>query len=165
MASGLEDPHVLERGHAPTPFTAEEIRGGCPAGRSMKVRVDAPGEGSFYRVTRFLECDEVGAVVQRQRLALDGSPIAPPEGDRVTWRDLQAHASVPADATTIDTESIQTAIGKLDCLRYTVSDEDGQNVFWFATALPGMPVQYLTRANGQVVALVSVAESVLPNEG
>lgn len=115
MADETLDPHVLAPGRAPTPFTAEEIRVGCPAGRTIRLRVDVVGETPFHRVNRFVECDEAGAIMQQSRLSLDGSPLAEPEVDRVTWRDLQAHASFPADDTTIGSERIETAIGKLDC--------------------------------------------------
>ena len=161
MADATRDPHVLAPGRAPTPFTADEIRDGCPAGRTIRVRVDVVGESPFHRVTRFVACDEVGATLLRSRLSLDGSPLTEPEADRVTWRDLQAHASFPADDTTIESERIETAIGELDCLRYTVRDGASDEVFWFAKDLPGMPIQSLTRTHGQVVATVSVVDNTI----
>ena len=122
MTDETRDPHVLAPGRAPTPFTADEIRGGCPTGRTIRLRVDVVGETAFHRVSRFVECDQAGATMEHSRLSLDGSPLAEPEVDRVTWRDLQAHASFAADDTTIESERIETAIGELDCLRYTVRD-------------------------------------------
>lgn len=162
MADETRDPYVLAPGRAPTPFTAAEIRGGCPAGRIIRLRVDAVGETPFHRVSRFVECDEAGATIERSRLSLDGSPIAEPEVDRVTWRDLQAHASFPAEDTTIASERIETAIGALDCLRYTVRRGATDQVFWFARDLPGMPIQSLTRTDGQVVTTASVVDNTLP---
>ena len=102
MADDTRDPHVLEPGQAPTPFTADEIRQGCPAGRTIRLRVEAVGQTPFHRVSRFVECDEAGATMERARLSLDGVPLGEPEVDRVTWRDLQAHASFPANDTTIE---------------------------------------------------------------
>ena len=99
--------------------------------------------------------------MERSRLSLDGSASAEPEVDRVTWRDLQAHASFAADDTTIEPERIETAIGALDCLRYTVRDGATEEVFWFATDLPGMPLQCLTRTDGRVVMTVSVVDDKL----
>ena len=92
-------------------------------------------------------------------MSLDGSPLVEPEVDRVTWRDLQAHASFPAGDTTIEPERIETAIGRLDCLRYTVRNADTDQVFWFAKDLPGMPIRSLTRKDGQVVATTSVVDN------
>jgi hypothetical protein len=162
MADEIRDPHVLAPGRAPTPFTADEIRGGCPPGRTIRLRVDAVGETPFHRVSRFVECDETGATMERSRLSLDGSPLAEPELDRVTWRDLQAHASFPADDTTIESERIETAIGELDCLRYRVHEGATDEVFWFAKDLPGMPIQCVTRTDGQVVTTVSVVDNTIP---
>lgn len=162
MADETRNPRVLAPGRAPTPFTADEIRVGCPAGRTIRLRVDVVGETSFHRVSRFVECDESGATLERSRLSLGGSPLAEPEVDRVTWQDLQAHASFSADDTTIESERIETAIGELDCLRYTVRDGAIEEVFWFAKGLPGMPVKCLTRTNGQVVTTVSVVDHTLP---
>ena len=162
MTDQSPDPHVLAPGQAPTPFTADEIRVGCPAGRTIRLRVDAVGETPSLRVNRFVGCDESGATLERSRLSLDGAPLAEPEADRVTWRDLQAHASFAADRTTIESERIRTAIGELDCLRYTVRDGATEEVFWFAKALPGMPVRYLTRTDGRVVTTASVLENTAP---
>jgi hypothetical protein len=162
MADETPDPHVLAPGQAPTPFTADEIRRGCPAGRTIRLRVETEGETSFQRVSRFVECDEAGAILERSRLSLDGSPLGDPAVDRVSWRDLQAHASFPATDTTIEPDRIETALGTLDCLRYTVRSGTTEQVFWFAEDLPGMPVQHLTRTDRLVVTTVSVLANTLP---
>jgi hypothetical protein len=154
------DPHVLEPGHAPTPFTAGEIRDAAKAGKAIRRRVESVGEEPFHLVSTYLDCDETGATLERSRLSLDGDLLAEPQVSRVTWLDLQAHASFPAADTTIESEQIETAIGELDCLRYTVRDGATDDVFWFAKTLPGMPVQQLTRTNGQVVTTVTVLEYV-----
>jgi hypothetical protein len=159
MADETGDPHVLGPGRAPTPFTADEIRGACPPGRTIRLRVDVVGETPFHRVNRFVECDQAGATMERARLSLDGVPLGEPEVNRVTWRDLQAHASFPADDTMIESERIVTAIGELDCLRYTVRDGVAEEVFWFAKDLPGMPIRYLSRTGGQIVMTVSVLDN------
>ena len=127
-------------------------------GKAVRRLVDTVGETPFHLVSRYLECDDAGATMERARFALDGAPLGEPEVGRVTWLDLQTHASFPAEATTIESERIETAIGELDCLRYTVRDGTTENVFWFATDLPGMPVQQLTRTDGEVVSTVSVLE-------
>ncbi|MEV0790227.1 hypothetical protein [Kribbella sp. NPDC050459] len=78
-----------------------------------------------------------------------------------TWLDLQGHASFPAADTTIEPERIRTAIGDLDCLRYTVRDGAADEVFWFATSLPGMPIEQETRTDGRVVTTVSLVDYTL----
>jgi hypothetical protein len=161
MVGASGDPRVLGVGQAATPFTAEEIREGCPEGRTTRIRVEVAGEAAFVRVSRYVECDAAGAVMERWQLALDGAPLGQPEVERVTWGELQAHASFPAEQTTAEAERIETAIGVLDCLRYTVRDGMTEQVFWFAKELPGMPIQFLTRTNGEVVTTVSVVDDTM----
>lgn len=154
----MTDPHVLEPGHAPTPFTADEIRDGTVAGKELWRHVDEDGEDPYLRVSRYLDCDAEGATMERAVHALDGTPIGEPEAQRVTWLDLQRHASFPAEDVTIDEESISTAIGDHDCLRYTVVAGEATYVFWFARDLPGMPVRQEVRQHGKVVATVTAVE-------
>jgi hypothetical protein len=161
MTDDTADPRVLAPGQAPTPFTAAEIRDGTRVGKTIRVQVDDAGEASYLRVNRYVECDVEGAVLERSQLSLDGAPVGEPEVDRVTWLDLQSHASFPAEVTTIDPERIETPLGELDCLRYTVRDGAAERVFWFATDLPGMPVRFLTRIDGEVVMTVSVIDNTV----
>ena len=156
------DPHVLAPGQAPTPFTANEIRARCAVGKTIRVLVEVDGEAPVQRVTRYVECDDSGATIERSALAPDGSILGDPDVDRVTWLDLQSHASFPADDTTIEPERIETPLGDLDCLRYTVRDGASEKVFWFAEDYPGMPIRFLTRAGGNVVMTVTVLESTVP---
>lgn len=156
------NPHVLAPGQAPTPFTAAEIRDRCAVGKTIRIRVEADGEAPYQRVTRYVECDDSGATLERSALALDGSPLGEPDLDRVTWLDLQGHASFPASDTEIEPDRIETPLGDLECLRYTVREGAAEKVFWFAKDLPGMPVRFLTRIDGKVVMTVTVVESTVP---
>jgi hypothetical protein len=162
MADQTDDPHVLAPGRAPTPFTADEIRDASKVGKAVRRRVDTVGETPFHLVSRYLECDDTGATMERAQFSLEGAPLGEPDVGRVTWLDLQTHASFPADATTIESERIETAIGELDCLRYTVRDGATDQVFWFAKNLPGMPIQQLTRIDGEVVTTVTVLDYAIP---
>ena len=148
------DSHVLEAGHAPTPFTAAEIRNATRVGKSITRRVESAGAEPFLLISTYVECDEAGATLERSRRSLDGAPLDEPQVMTTTWLDLQRHASFPAGDTTIEPERIETAIGALDCLRYTVRDGGTDEIFWFATSLPGMPIQQMTRTDGQIVGSV-----------
>ncbi|WP_410792237.1 hypothetical protein [Kribbella sp. C-35] len=154
----MGDEHVLAAGHAPTPFTAAEIRNATSVGKSITRRVESIGAEPFLLISTYVECDEAGATLERSRRTLDGAPLGEPQLMKATWLDLQGHASFPAADTTIEPERIETAIGALDCLRYTVRDGGTDEVFWFATSLPGMPIQQMTRTDGQIVASVSVVD-------
>jgi hypothetical protein len=157
------DPHVLQPDHAPTPFTASEIRAGCPAGRTISIVVELSGQEPHRRTNRFVRCDQDGALVERTRTAMDGTPIDAPESGWATWLEMQGHASTPADRTTIEPTRLETPMGVLDCLRYTVADGTGVETLWFATALPGMPVRTETRIGGELVAVVRVVGNEMPS--
>jgi hypothetical protein len=156
MSSGASDPHVVELGHAPTPFTAEEIRHGCPAGRTIRLRVESAGGETLVRTTRFVDCDEQGAIQERALFSVDGEPLGPVQTDRSSWAELQAHASFPAARTAISEEPLDTPLGRLDCLRYTVADRSTVETLWFATAKPGMPVRFVSEVDGQITNAVTM---------
>jgi len=118
----------------PTPFTAEEIRAGCPDGRTVRARAD---DGTIS-VSRFVDGDLDGATLESWTEAADGTVTAQPRRDRVTWRQLQQHAAFPEERTTVGREAISTPLGAHDCLRYEV----GEMTFWFDVGRPGMPVRH-----------------------
>lgn len=136
------DPHVLHPGHAPTPFTAAEIRDGCPAGRTMRLRTERRGEPSSGRLIRFVEVDADGALQEVQQLDGRGRPVGDPVTHRSSWLDLQEHASYPAATLTIEEATIELEFGRLATLLYRVRGAAGEERFWFARDLPGMPVRY-----------------------
>ncbi|HEX2222159.1 MAG TPA: hypothetical protein VHK06_06500 [Candidatus Limnocylindria bacterium] len=147
---------MLGPDRAPTPFTADEIRRGCPAGRTIRLLVELDGQAAYLRLNRFVDCDEGGATIERQRLTIDGEAVGGTEADRVTWHDLQAHASFPARQTLIASEPLDLPLGVLDCLRYTVTDGPTVETFWFARTAPGMPVKYMTEEGGRVTSSVTM---------
>lgn len=147
------DPHVLGPGLAPTPFTADEIRAGCPAGRTIRLLVEDEGEEPYVRFNKFVDCDETGALIER------GVAGAAGESTRSTWAGLQAHAAFPITATTIEPDTIDIPLGVLECDRYTVSDDDGVSVFWFAPAYPGMPVRFTRQEQGRTIGTTTMIAS------
>jgi hypothetical protein len=153
--SAEHDPRVLGPGLAPTPFTAEQIRAGCPAGRMIELLVDVQDEEPYVRFTRFASCDETGAIIERGRL--DSGTAA--TSDRASWSELQAHAAFPVAATTIEPDTIDIPLGKLGCLRYTVRDGTTVDTFWFAPAFPGMPVRVSRQENGRTVSTTTMIAS------
>lgn len=157
------DPHILGPGLLPTPFTADEIRAGCPDGRAIRMRVEADGVVVAFRTNVFSNGDAEGATLESRRFGPDGTPAGAPDAQRVTWLELQAHASFPADRATVEPELLETSLGTLDCLRYTVEDEDGStSEFWFARSAPGMPIRYRSITDGRVTSEVLVVENVMP---
>ena len=133
--------HRLRPDHLPTPFSAAQIRQGCPAGRTIRMREESPGEPPAFRTIRFVEVDADGAVHEYQPTDEEGRPMGEPSRRRSTWLDLQRHASQPADATTVDEVELTLPFGAFPCWLYSVQTPDARRLFWFAKELPGMPVQ------------------------
>jgi hypothetical protein len=160
----MSDPHLLDADLLPTPFSADEIREGCPEGRTIRLLVE-PAQGEpFERVNRFVDCDESGATLERWRLGADGSIDGEPERARTTWLDLQRHAAFPAEGATRSRETLELPIGRVECLRYDVRMSPPDNApvatFWFALDHPGMPVRYEQPTGGGVDRTTMVADEV-----
>ena len=156
------DPHVLRRGTAPTPFTADEIRSACPTGRTAVLAVTDSEGRVHHRLSRFVDCDEDGATFERGASTPDGEAVGALQALRVSWLDLQGHASFPATAVTIEPDVVELPVGRLDCLRYTVVDGDEVTTYWFARALPGMPVKVVAATAGRVVETTEMVANLLP---
>lgn len=136
---------MIRAGQAPTPFTAYEIRQACPAGRTLTARTEAAGEPDRVDVTIFVETDEKGALVESNG-----------QRHRVTWQELQNHASFPAEMTTIHDDVVEGPLGRLDCLSYRVVADDTVSTFWFEKGRPGMPVLFTTEVDGALVSTTMV---------
>ncbi len=141
---------MLKLGHAPTPFTADEIRDGCPEGRTIGMLIEPRDGDPYLTINRFITVDEEGADHLTESLTMDGDSIDEPAELRTKWVDFQAHASFPEEQTEIDTEVLETRMGELRCKRYTVTDGPTTDVYWFAIDKPGMPVKVETSSPGGV---------------
>lgn len=146
----------MEDGHAPTPFLADEIRMASPIGRTIRLLVEVEGAEPFVRVQRYVWTNERKATTERWRESVDGSRVSRAEERDTTWLQLQGHASFPADQTNIDADTIETPLGTMDCLRYTVREGETVKRLWFARHLPGMPVKAIVKEEGRVVSTVTM---------
>ena len=109
-------------------------------GRTIRLLEEAPGEPPSHRMIRFIRADADGADQEVATTDADGHPTGDPVRRRSSWLDLQAHASQPEADTVITEVDLSLAFGTLPCWLYTVSVNGGERRFWFAKALPGMPV-------------------------
>ncbi len=149
--------------HAPTPFSAAEIRDGCPDGRSTKYRIETAGKPVTYQVTTFINGDRESGGFQSATMDAEGKQVGKPQTARAKWSQLQAHASFPEAATRISSESYTTPAGTFDCWLYVVTGEkegkkDVQS-FWFAKSLPGPPIRFLQTVDGKQVFLMTLVEN------
>lgn len=134
-------PLVLFDGHAPTPFTADEIRHASPVGHTTKVLIETRDAPAVMRTTTFVATDEMFAELEFIEASADDPQSQRRGSARMRWTDLQAHASFPLDKVDIADETIDLPWGQVDCLRYTVADEGSTTIHWFAKAHPGMPAR------------------------
>lgn len=158
--------HRLQPDHLPTPFSGAQIREGCPAGRTIRIREETPGQAPSFRRIRFTRVDDDTAVSEVQVTDEDGGPIGEPIQGDSTWVDLQRHASQPANATTVDEVLLTLPFGDFSCWLYTVQAPGAEVRFWFAKELPGMPVQVEKWVDGAVASrTVMIASDQEPGWG
>lgn len=156
----MSDPRIVDPDHAPTPFTADEIRDGCPTGRQVTVAHVGPDGSSELWTTTFARTDHETAVIVNQQVNGAGQPISDASEMVATWDELQAHASFPAVATDITEEELSIPIGTLACLRYVVTEGGNTKQLWFARSLPGLPVKTIyTEAGSTRLTTVVVRDS------
>ena len=153
-----EDPHVLQPGHHPTPFTAAEIRAASRPGRTVRQRIEVDGEPTVLRIQQWQSVDDEGGTGLAGTLQADGS-WTDVRRTRSTWLALQRHASMPIATTTIDEVTLDSPMGPLACLRYTALDGDVIDTFWFARDYPGMPVMIERVGGGRVLERVTMLSS------
>ncbi len=136
---------------APTPFTAEEIRAASKVGREWQYRVEDGGTTRWVIMT-MTAVDEEGATVRSSTRGGEGVVSGEPVETRSTWEEMRGHAVFPASATTIGEETVETAAGSFDCVRYAVERDGSTATFWFAKSLPGGPVKSTVEKGGAVTS-------------
>jgi hypothetical protein len=155
------EPHDVGPGLLPTPFTAEEIRAGCPAGRTIRLRVESADAPDVVRVSRYVRVDTEGAEIEDTTWTPDGEPLGNAQAHWSTWRELQEHAGFPAAMTVVHDDELTLPLGVLACRLYTMTDGADVHRFWFAPAHPGMPVCYSTEESGTLVSRMTMEADTL----
>jgi hypothetical protein len=149
--------------HAPTPFSAAEIRDGCPNGRTIKHRIEMAGKPDTFRVFTFINGDRQSTSFQSMTLDMAGKQVEEKQTARAKWEELRTHASFPQAMTQISTESYTTPAGTFDCWLYVVTlEKEGKKDvkrFWFAKSLPGPPICFEQTVNGKQVFRMTLVEN------
>jgi hypothetical protein len=143
------DPRDKHPETAPHPFTAEEIREGSPPGRVLRHRIVAPGKPTVVQEFRVLKADDDWCVREGRVFSEEGEALGEPKESRAAWLELQAHATFPADHTSIEDVKLELPAGTFDCMLYTVLDGKTVREYWFARELPGMPVKMRIEDDGK----------------
>jgi hypothetical protein len=145
----------LQPDHAPTPFSAEEIREGCPRNRRVVFQVETFNQPVVFQTLTFVSVYEEKVVFETLTTGMDGKRIGSKQLTTGTWKDLQSHASFPQAQTKIRKESFTVPAGTFDCWRYEVTlQKDGKTDtqhFWFALKLPGPPICFEEAVDGKVI--------------
>ena len=144
------DPHRLRPDHHPTPFSAAEIRDAFVPGLELRSLITRAGAEPYILARRNLSADADGGAYEVWTESPEGVALTEREQGRATWLELQEHASMPADATTIDPVEIDLPMGRFEGRRYTRVSGDTVDTFWFAMSLPGAPVRIESRVGGEI---------------
>ena len=148
--------------HAPTPFSAEEIRRSCGPRHRIRMLEQVKDKPKIFKVFYFTEGDTEGAKLQVRVEDGSGKLMAQSPKAAVTWKALQSHASFPAIHTRISEESLTTPLGTFACWRYDVSmKKEGKPLlrrFWFAKKLPGPPVRLIEIYDGAQISSLEILE-------
>jgi hypothetical protein len=138
-------------GFAPMLFTVEQLRAGNAKGRRIELRMELDGKPTTTEHWEFTAVDDTNATIHAITRDFEGQIIADQTGTS-TWVELHKHGQFPAATTTFeDNVSITVPAGTFTTRLYTVKADGATRRVWFATDLPGPPVQFTTEKDGKVV--------------
>ncbi len=157
------DSNRMEKGFAPTPYSANEIKLNCPQGRVIVFQVETSGKPLFFQTMKFGTESQDGTVVESTITDAAGNIVGQKQFIVSKWTELQAHASFPEDRTRIETQEFTTPLGTFDCWLYTISSETNavksEKRFWFAKILPGPPICYEEKTSDVVTYRLTMLKS------
>jgi hypothetical protein len=147
---------------APTPYTADQIRGATRAGRTYRFLVEAAAQPRRQRTIRFVTVTDAGGEIESAVAGEGGEVVDAPKRAPFTWDELRKHAEFPRAATVISDETVTVPAGRFECALYTVTEGAGPDAtvsrFYFAKSLPGAPVLFTTDKGGARVLTSSLVE-------
>lgn len=148
----------------PHPFTAEQIRDEWQQGFSLVLQTETPAGQTRERWT-VLTADEEGAEIEFVPIDAEGNTAGDPRTSRSSWEQLRDHAAFPADVSSREEIVLDTALGQLEGWIYrTRSEEAGtESEFFFASSLPGAPVQMRVMKEGQTMLEMAQLERRKPD--
>jgi hypothetical protein len=135
---------------APTPFTADQIRGASRPGRTWTWFVEVPGKPNVRRRVTITKVEPERAELETVALDDTGKEIEKTPPRTATWEELRKHAEFPRDKVTTREEVIKAPAGVYACIVYVVKAADDETTtYYFAKELPGAPVYFFTDKGGQ----------------
>ena len=148
----------MQPDHAPTPYSADEIRAACGVGAFREFAMTEKNTTQHLRMVFGPDVD--GAVtVDTILLGTDGSEAMTMPGQPTAWTALQGHASFPEAMTEITPCRHQTQAGTFDAWTYVVTAPDGTvTTFVFARDLAGPPIDMSTWQGGMLVSRMELVD-------
>ena len=153
------DANRMQEGFAPTPFSAEEIKEYCKPGHETRYLFEKEGQKSVIQIATFLEStDPTKARFSSRQESTEGELVKDEGIVEVEWSTLQAHASFPAQPTTIVEELLTLEDTEYDCWKYTmvrtmkptpVTTATVTMTLWFAKDMPGPPIKMIQEMDGK----------------
>ena len=136
----------------PRPFTADQIRDEFVPGLTIELLRHTPAGESRDRWT-VVAADAEGVAIESAVLDAEDKPVGELKVERSAWVELRDHATFPADRSTREEVTRDTPLGRLAGWLYTVRDPGAGTVseFFFATFLPGAPVEMRVTKGGETV--------------
>jgi hypothetical protein len=158
--AGSADATAQQEDTAPTPYTAEQLHAGCPAGRVIAFRMEVENRAPVIHVIRFVTSTAEGADIETSDLDEKGNLIQSAQKEHAAWDELRRHAAFPRSATTIEDGIADTPAGKFPSRVYTVHERHDVTTFYFALDRPGPPVLMVTERNGGRIRSMTLLPSV-----
>lgn len=150
----------------PTPYTAEQIRDAMPVGTRVRFRVEAAGQPTVEKTMVVTAADESTGTFTSQTVDPASGAVLKDEGPSAyPWAELREHAAFPASQTERADAEIELPMGRYATWVYTVTDPAGPVTnYWFATALPGPPVQMVVSQGEAELMRMTMIEHSAPGQ-
>lgn len=153
----------LKPGFEPTPYSAAQLRRALGGETTRVMRFESQGKDAWHRCWTWTEPDADGATHRDAACDATGKENGDLKNRRVLWRDLQAHASWPADIVVTSEQTLKTPAGTFDCMHYVVTREDtklpAEDRYWFAWDLPGPPVKLERYVKGTLAFTMTLVKA------
>lgn len=150
----------LDPAHEPTPFSAKQIALACGPKSKRVFRHDIKGRDATYNCWTFTDNTAEGATFHATECDETGKETGERRSQQATWKELQSHASFPAEQVTTSEAKLKTPAGTFDCMHYVVKrgarKGEAEDRYWFAWDLPGPPIRLERYVNGTLMVTMTL---------
>jgi len=141
-----------QAGHAPTPFSADDLRRSFPDGTQLRFELGSIDAEPQVQILSFSNPSDAGVEVQVELVDPDGTVVVSSPVETAMWEELQSHASFPEADVTLTREPHETRLGVAECWHYAVRSVQNERTlvthYWFDIERPGPPVDFTMEFDG-----------------